>query len=110
MVFGDESAYTEETRNNLKNVMLLEEQEDFDIPIYGKTGMGKLEGIVVDAWHTGFAEKAEGNIYFVYIWEEQMRRMFPVSLKKNHIELMDVRGISPFISSVFLCENSVLIF
>ncbi len=64
MVFGDESAYTEETRNNLKNVMLLEEQEDFDIPIYGKTGMGKLEGIVVDAWHTGFAEKAEGNIYF----------------------------------------------
>lgn len=30
--------------------------------------MGKSEGIVVDAWFTGFAEDAEGKIYFcVYL-------------------------------------------
>lgn len=26
--------------------------------------MGKANGIVVDAWFTGFAESAKGNIYF----------------------------------------------
>ena len=26
--------------------------------------MGKAEGVVVDAWFTGFAESTEGNIYF----------------------------------------------
>lgn len=29
----------------------------------GKTGMGKANGIVVDAWFTGFAESAAGDIY-----------------------------------------------
>ncbi len=28
--------------------------------IYGKTGMGKAEGTVVDAWYTGFAENGVG--------------------------------------------------
>ena len=35
-----------------------------DITIYGKTGMGKANGIVVDAWFTGFAESTTGKIYF----------------------------------------------
>ncbi len=26
--------------------------------------MGKTDGIVVDAWFTGFAEGLEGNLYF----------------------------------------------
>ena len=26
--------------------------------------MGKAEGVVVDAWFTGFAEGTKGNIYF----------------------------------------------
>jgi bla regulator protein BlaR1 len=26
--------------------------------------MGKADGIVVDAWFTGFAEGSEGNLYF----------------------------------------------
>lgn len=26
--------------------------------------MGKADGIVVDAWFTGFAETAEGKLYF----------------------------------------------
>lgn len=63
-IFGDNSDYSEETLNELKQVMLVSEQERTDISIYGKTGMGKAEGIVVDAWFTGFADGTEGKIYF----------------------------------------------
>lgn len=67
-IFGENSDYSEETQNELKQVMLVSEQDRADISIYGKTGMGKAEGIVVDAWFTGFAESTEGNIYFcVYL-------------------------------------------
>lgn len=62
-IFGSDSEYSEKTQNELKSVMLVQDRET-DIPIYGKTGMGKAEGIVVDAWFTGFAETEEGNIYF----------------------------------------------
>lgn len=63
-IFGDNSIYSEETQNELKQVMLVSEQEKTDISIYGKTGMGKAKGIVVDAWFSGFAESTEGEIYF----------------------------------------------
>ena len=63
-IFGDNSGYSEETQNALKQVMLVSEQERTDISIYGKTGMGKAEGIVADAWFTGFAEGTEGKVYF----------------------------------------------
>lgn len=67
-IFGENSDYSEETQNELKQVMLVSEQDRADISIYGKTGMGKAEGIVVDAWFIGFAESTEGNIYFcVYL-------------------------------------------
>ena len=67
-IFGEHSEYSEETQNELKRVMLVSGQEITDIPVYGKTGMGKAEGIVVDAWFTGFAESEEGNLYFcVYL-------------------------------------------
>ena len=66
-IFGENSNYSKETQNELKQVMLVSGQERTDISIYGKTGMGKADGIV-DAWFTGFAEGAEGNIYFcVYL-------------------------------------------
>lgn len=63
-IFGENSDYSEETQNELKQVMLVPEQDRADISIYGKTGMGKAEGVVVDAWFTGFAESTEGKIYF----------------------------------------------
>ena len=63
-VFGENSEYSEETQNELKQVMLVTEQNRTDISVYGKTGMGKADGMVVDAWFTGFAETAEGNLYF----------------------------------------------
>lgn len=63
-IFGENSEYSEETQNELKQVMQVTEQERTDISFYGKTGMGKAEGIVVDAWFTGFAETAGGKLYF----------------------------------------------
>lgn len=63
-IFGENSEYSEETQNELKQVMLVTEQDRTDISFYGKTGMGKADGIVVDAWFTGFAETAEGKLYF----------------------------------------------
>ncbi len=64
-IFGKESVYKEETREELKRVMLAVEGEEANgFPVYGKTGMGKAEGVTVDAWFTGFAEKPDGNIYF----------------------------------------------
>ena len=67
-IFGENSDYSEKTQNELKQVMLASEQDGTDITIYGKTGMGKAKGIVVDAWFTGFAESIDGNIYFcVYL-------------------------------------------
>ena len=67
-IFGEGSDYSEETRNELKQVMLVSEQDKTAVSIYGKTGMGKAEGVVVDAWFTGFAESTKGKIYFwVYL-------------------------------------------
>lgn len=67
-IFGDNSDYSEKTQEELKQVMLVPEQEQTDITLYGKTGMGKMDGIVADAWFTGLAERAEGNLYFcVYL-------------------------------------------
>lgn len=62
-IFGDNSDYSEETQNELKQVMLVPVKEQTGISIYGKTGMGRADGIV-DAWFTGFAESAQGNLYF----------------------------------------------
>ena len=63
-IFGSGSDYSEETRNELKKVMRLPEQEKSGISVYGKTGLGVTDGITVDAWFTGFAERAEGKVYF----------------------------------------------
>ncbi len=67
-IFGETSVYSEEAKSELKQVMLVTDQDKTGFPIYGKTGMGKDKGAVVDAWFTGFAEGREENIYFcVYL-------------------------------------------
>lgn len=69
-IFGDHTEYSEETLDQLKQVMLLQEQNEADVSIYGKTGMGKAHGIVVDSWFTGVADTDGGRIYFcVYLGE-----------------------------------------
>lgn len=71
-IFGNNTEYSEDTKNSLKEVMLVTDKSEPNISIYGKTGMGKDYGIVVDAWFTGFAENTKGKIYFcVYLGESK---------------------------------------
>lgn len=69
-IFGENTDYSEETLNQLEQVMLLPKQDEADVTVYGKTGMGKAHGIVVDSWFTGFADTGGKRIYFcVYLGE-----------------------------------------
>lgn len=69
-IFGDSSTYSEETRNQLKQVMLWSEPDESNVFIYGKTGMGVDYDTVVDSWFTGFADSPEKRIYFcIYLGE-----------------------------------------
>lgn len=48
-IFGDNSPYSPYTLKTLKKAMLTTGFQEGEITIYGKTGMGKVQGIVVDA-------------------------------------------------------------
>ena len=88
-IFGNNSEYTGETQNQLKEVMLLSEQNDTDISIYGKTGMGKAHGIVVDSWYTGFADSADKRIYFcVYLGETADKEVSSAKAREISIEII----------------------
>lgn len=88
-IFGDSSEYPEETQNQLKEVMLLSEQNDTAISIYGKTGMGKAHGITVDSWYTGFADKADKRIYFcVYLGETADKEVSSAKAREIAIKIV----------------------
>lgn len=88
-IFGENADYSEETQNELKQVMLVSEQEQADVSIYGKTGMGKADGIVVDAWFTGFVESGERNIYFcVYLGRTDDMNVSSSLAKQIAIQIM----------------------
>lgn len=88
-IFSDNTAYSEETRNQLKQVMLLSEQNEADILIYGKTGMGKAHGIVVDSWFTGFADAADKRIYFcVYLGETDNKNVSSAKAREIAIKIV----------------------
>lgn len=88
-IFGDNTNYSEETRNQLKQVMLQSESKESDILIYGKTGMGKSYGIVVDSWFTGFADTPEKRIYFcVYLGETDNKNVSSAKAREIAIKIV----------------------
>lgn len=88
-IFGDNTDYSEETLEQLKQVMLLSEQDIRDISIYGKTGMGKANGIVVDSWYTGFADTTDRRIYFcVYLGETDNKNVSSAKAKEIAIKIV----------------------
>lgn len=88
-IFGDDKNYSEETRKQLKQVMLLSEPNESNILIYGKTGMGKSQGIVVDSWFTGFADMDEKRVYFcVYLGETDNKNVSSAKAKEIAIKIV----------------------
>lgn len=88
-IFGEHSVYSQETQNNLKQVMLLPEQQDRDMLVYGKTGLGKSQGVVVDAWFTGFSDITNGRRYFcVYLGETDGKDVSSTKAKEIAIEIL----------------------
>ncbi|MDE6846929.1 MAG: class D beta-lactamase [Lachnospiraceae bacterium] len=88
-IFGDYTDYSEETLNQLKQVMLLSEQSEADISIYGKTGMGKANGIVIDSWFTGFADIVDKRIYFcVYLGETDNANVSSAKAREIAVEIV----------------------
>ena len=89
-IFGNDSTYTEKTQNILKQVMLVTEPNVTDIPVYGKTGLGAAENIVVDAWFTGFAETIDGNKYFfVYLGQSDEQETSSAIAKQIAIQILN---------------------
>lgn len=88
-IFSDHSDYSEKTLEQLKQVMLLPEQNETDISIYGKTGMGKAYGIVVDSWYTGFADTTDNRIYFcVYLGETNNQNVSSAKAREIAIKIV----------------------
>ena len=89
-IFGENSDYPEEIRNELKQVMSVPDQDKKDLFLYGKTGMGKAEGIVVDAWFTGFAERPEGNLYFcVYLGSSDDKNVTSAAAREIAVKILE---------------------
>ena len=88
-IFGDKTDYSQETLNQLKQVMLLSGQDRSEISIYGKTGMGKAHGIVVDSWFTGFADSNGKRIYFcVYLGETEDKDVSSAKAREIAVEIV----------------------
>lgn len=67
-IFNKKVKYHEDTLDQLRKAMLIEDQTLSSNPVYGKTGLGMDKGIVVDSWFTGFVDTDEGLMTFcVYI-------------------------------------------
>lgn len=88
-IFGGDSPYSEETIRALREVMLTYQGET-GLSIYGKTGMGKAHGVLVDAWFTGFAENGEEKVYFcVYLGETEDPNVSSATAKEIAIWLVE---------------------
>lgn len=88
-IFGKDSIYSKETQDNLKQVMLLTEQPNKNTLIYGKTGLGKSYGVVVDAWFAGFADIADERRYFcIYLGETDGKDVSSTKAKEIALQIV----------------------
>lgn len=81
--------------------MLITKLEGADIIIYGKTGMGMADGIVVDAWFTGFAETAEGNLYFCV----RLGRTDSMNVASSSAKEIAIQLVSDYSWQIMFCSE-----
>lgn len=87
-IFGGDSDYKPENLQQLRQVMLLTDNEP-EQPIYGKTGMGKMAGVVVDSWFTGFTDADGENVYFcIYLGETDNANVSSAKAKEIAIKII----------------------
>lgn len=87
-IFGGDSDYKPENLQQLRQVMLLTDNEP-EQPIYGKTGMGKMAGVVVDSWFTGFTDADGENVYFcIYLGETDNANVSSAKAKEIAIRII----------------------
>ena len=91
-IFGGDSEYTADVRAALEEVMFLSEASDETCAIYGKTGMGKANGVVADCWYAGFADVGRRIYFCIYLGETDsanvssaLAREIAVSLIKEYV-------------------------
>ena len=69
--------------------MLLTEVSSTEAMIYGKTGMGKANGVTVDAWFTGFADMDDKRVYFcIYLGETEGKDVSGTKAKEIAVEMI----------------------
>lgn len=97
-IFGDNTVCSEEIQEQLKQVMLLSETSGPNLSICGKTGMGKDQGVVVDAWFTGFADAAGKRRYVcVYLGETEDQTVSSTKAREIAIKIISdsLQGSDP---------------
>ena len=88
-IFGEHTVCSEETHHQLEQVMRLADQEKTGLSVYGKTGMGKTDGAVVDAWFTGFADDADRRIYFcVYMGKTDNQKVSSARARETAVKII----------------------
>lgn len=88
-IFNDKTIYSNFTINELKKVMLVKNTVKSNFSIYGKTGMGKRNGIVVDSWFVGFADNKKEKIYYcVYLGESNNKDISSSDAKEIAIKIV----------------------
>lgn len=87
-IFGDASPYSPATRAALEEVMFFSEAGQKNCAIYGKTGMGKANGVVVDAWYTGFADVGHRIYFCIYLGETANQNVSSTRAREIAISLI----------------------
>lgn len=87
-IFGTSSEYSTEVQAILEEVMLLSQDNQESCAVYGKTGMGKSNGIVVDAWYTGFADVGRRIYFCVYLGESSNQNVSSTLAREIAVSLI----------------------
>ncbi len=94
-IFGGSSRYPSDIRAVLEEVMFLPEASQDTCAIYGKTGMGKMNGVVVDAWYTGFADVGHRIYFCIYIGETAGKNVSSTLAKEIAVALLQEALAAP---------------
>lgn len=88
-IFGADTIYKTASIAALKQVMMVTDYET-ENAIYGKTGMGKVSGITVDSWFTGFFDNHGRNIYFcIYLGETEGEDVTSAKAKEIAVRIIE---------------------